>query len=182
MLILRICTIIAGCMPACMLGCERSTTDSKKTGDDTVFKSPLQNAIKRGMKPNGDLSSELSKLGEYALHSRGDAIAICKALQQFPSEHSDGEGYASNLYSLVALFQNVQSAESPAVEVLGEKGIPEIIWIFFQSEAFNTSRKSACQRPHCHNSLIDIAWSLNMSVPGAIAHQSALKEGEPLRP
>ena len=29
--------------------------------------------------------------------------------------------------------------------------------------------------------LIDIAWSLNMTVPGVIAHQSALKGGELLK-
>jgi hypothetical protein len=26
--------------------------------------------------------------------------------------------------------------------------------------------------------LVDIAWALNMTVPGIIAHQSALKDGE----
>jgi hypothetical protein len=31
------------------------------------------------------------------------------------------------------------------------------------------------------NPLIDIAWSLNMSVPGVVAHQSALKDGELLK-
>ncbi len=29
--------------------------------------------------------------------------------------------------------------------------------------------------------LIDIAWSLNMTVPGVVAHQSALKNGELLK-
>jgi hypothetical protein len=29
--------------------------------------------------------------------------------------------------------------------------------------------------------LIDIAWSLNMTVPGVVAHQSALKDGELLK-
>ncbi|MDP6633420.1 MAG: hypothetical protein QGG42_00805 [Phycisphaerae bacterium] len=82
------------------------------------------------MKPNGDLSKELSKLGEYTLHSRGDAIAICKALQQLPSERSEGEGYRSNLYSLVALFQDVKSVDAPAIKVLGEEGIPQIIRIY----------------------------------------------------
>jgi hypothetical protein len=85
-------------------------------------KTPLQAAIARGCAEGGDLKKELDDLeGDYEVKSRGDAIAICEALEKvlasaFPTKNSP-------LHNLVALFQNIQDPDCDAVEVLGERGV-----------------------------------------------------------
>jgi len=93
-----------------------------------VFSSRLQRAIGRGLKPNGNLADELGELGDYSIRSRNDAKAICKALSEFPQD-SAGEGFRSPLHALTALFQDVESRDCPAFEVLYSDGQAQLMRI-----------------------------------------------------
>jgi hypothetical protein len=84
-------------------------------------KTPLQAAIARGCAGGGDLKKELDDLeDEYEVKSRGDAIAICEALEKvlagaFPSKRSP-------LHKLVAFFQQVSDPDCAALDVLRKRG------------------------------------------------------------
>ncbi|HVX64197.1 MAG TPA: hypothetical protein VHC19_26480, partial [Pirellulales bacterium] len=92
-----------------------------------MFRSRLQRAIDRGMKPEGDLSEELGKLEDYQIRSRKDGRAICAALRELRENRSDGKSLTSSLHSLTGLFQDVESRDVPAFEVLYTEGLPELI-------------------------------------------------------
>lgn len=101
-----------------------------------VFSSPLRRAISRGLKADGNLVNELNELDDYSIQSRKDAKAICEALRTLPSDGPMGKsGFSSPLYAVSSLFQDVESAESPAFEVLYEEGLPELVRIFDETLA-----------------------------------------------
>ncbi|MBN2384558.1 HEAT repeat domain-containing protein [bacterium] len=110
------------------LGCEQNLFI--KTGDNEMLGSPLTKAISRGMNEGGDLSNELNKLGAYTLRSRGDAKAICRALEQLPDNLHDDELNTERYRALTGLFQDVESAEVPAFEVMHSQGIPALIRVY----------------------------------------------------
>jgi hypothetical protein len=95
-----------------------------------MFSSPLQRAIARGMKPDGDLAGELRKLDDLSIRTRKDAKAICEALSKLPLEPSDESGSSSPLHALTALFQDVDGRDVPAFDVLYNDGLPLLIRIF----------------------------------------------------
>jgi len=93
-------------------------------------RTPLQMALERGLKPNGNLDDELRRLGEITIRSREDAQAICHALDHVVESHETiGVGANSALHALVALFQEVDADEDLAYELLAEEGIPRLIAI-----------------------------------------------------
>ncbi|HVA49491.1 MAG TPA: hypothetical protein VNH11_24205 [Pirellulales bacterium] len=94
-----------------------------------MFRTPLQRAIARGMKQDGDLAEELRTLGNYTIRSRKDAKAICGALDKLPLR-SDGNHFSSPLHALTGLFRDVESGDVPAFEVLYDEGLPQLIRIF----------------------------------------------------
>ncbi|MDA7979347.1 MAG: hypothetical protein MPJ50_11345, partial [Pirellulales bacterium] len=96
-----------------------------------MFSSPLQRAIKRGMRPGANLVDELRDLSDYAIRSKSDARAICDALRTERSEQSRSpEHYPSRLHALISLFQNVASRAVPAFDVLSAEGLPQLFLIF----------------------------------------------------
>ncbi len=111
-----------------------------------MFRSPLQRAIARGLRPGGNLAKELSSLdGDYEVSSRRDALAVCQALRQYPfsSPGKDIAG-ASALFRLAVLFQRVPNAKCEAAKVFREQGIPELIRIF-DLELRNSERDEDCE-------------------------------------
>ena len=62
--------------------------------------------------------------------ARKDAKAICAALSKLPLQPSDGKGFSSPLHALTALFQDVDSRDAPAFDVLYEDGLSQLIRIF----------------------------------------------------
>jgi len=99
-------------------------------GQPEMFSSPLQRAIARGMKPEGDLTDELSKLDDSPIRSRKDGKAICDALRNLPLQPSSGNVFSSPLYALTGLFQKVEGRDAPAFKVLRDEGLPQLIRIF----------------------------------------------------
>lgn len=95
-----------------------------------MFSSPLQRAIVRGMKPDGDLAEELHKLDDYSIRSRKDSKAICEVLGKLPLQPSDGKSFSSPLHALTALFQDVDGRDAPAFDVLYTEGLPQLIRVF----------------------------------------------------
>lgn len=95
-----------------------------------MFSSPLQRAIKQGMKPGSDLADELRKLDDSSIRSRQDAKSICEALGTLPLHASDTAHFTSPLHALTGLFQQVESREAPAFAVLHDEGLPQLIRIF----------------------------------------------------
>jgi len=114
--------------------------------------SPLQQAIKRGMAPGGDLAFELDEVGDE-ISLPEDAKTVCEALAEFPERRlrlpvnfwpltafvnlfyperfARPRGlfsFLSPLYHLVKLFQNVSSQS--AYDVLSEEGIPQLLRIY----------------------------------------------------
>lgn len=81
------------------------------------------------MRTGGDVAEELSKLDDYTIQSRDDARAICDALSRLPEATSTAEAaaLAPRLQALARLFQDVESPESPAFEVLFEQGQPLLV-------------------------------------------------------
>jgi hypothetical protein len=94
------------------------------------FNSPLQRAIARGMKPGGDLAEELIKLNDYPVRSRKDAKAIVAALRKLPLAPRKTSKFSSPLQALVLLFQNVDSRDCAAFQVLYDDGLRELMRIF----------------------------------------------------
>lgn len=95
-----------------------------------MFSSPLQRALSRGMKENGDLADQLRELGNYPIRSRKDAKAICDALGKLPLRTPDAQGNESPLQALVGLFQDIESRDAPAFDVLYHEGLAHLIRIF----------------------------------------------------
>ena len=96
------------------------------------FKSPLQKAIDRGLKPDGDLAQEISDLDNYQVDSKKDAWAICEALKQLPLPpgRESKKSSRSAVYQLAVLFQQVKDENSPAIPFLRDEGIDELVRIF----------------------------------------------------
>lgn len=96
-----------------------------------MFSSPLRRALKRGLKPGGDLVEELRGLDDYVISSQKDAEAICDALTTLPGDRSQNTRHFSTpLHELTGLFQDVEGRECPAFEELYEEGLPELIRIY----------------------------------------------------
>jgi hypothetical protein len=97
-----------------------------------MTRSPLQRAIERGLDPSGDLFEELDQLPDYPIRTREDAIAICQALAGFPFalKRSSRAPFVSPVSALVGLFQDIESFESPAFEVLADEGVEQLIRIY----------------------------------------------------
>jgi hypothetical protein len=90
-------------------------------------KNRLKSAIERGL-ANGKLREELKELGDLTLKSRADAEAVCWGLQQLELGKTTRPGEAT--YALAGLFQDVESRECDAFEVIREHGIPELLRLF----------------------------------------------------
>ncbi|QGJ71110.1 Hypothetical protein PBC10988_28130 [Planctomycetales bacterium 10988] len=91
----------------------------------------LQQALRAGLRPGGDLVSELKQCLDYPVESRQDALAICRALRKFPRSEDPillPSLTFSPLQMLVYLFQAVETQE--AFNVLCEQGLPELARIF----------------------------------------------------
>jgi hypothetical protein len=82
------------------------------------------------MKPEGDLGDEIYKLGDYSIESRSDAKAICRALEKLPDEQHDARSNAERFRALLGLFQDVESSEVPAFEVMQSQGVPLLIRVY----------------------------------------------------
>lgn len=96
-----------------------------------MFSSPLRRALKRGLKPGGDLVEELRGLDDYVITSKNDAEAICEALTTLPGDRVyNARHFSSPLHELTGLFQDVEGRQCPAFEELYEEGLPELIRIF----------------------------------------------------
>ncbi len=95
-----------------------------------MYRSPLQRAITRGMKPGADLADELQELGDYPIQSRRDAKTICRALVTLPLPRSDEYTVISPLHALTGLFQDVDGREAPAFDVLQNEGVSQLVRIF----------------------------------------------------
>jgi hypothetical protein len=95
-----------------------------------IFDSILRRSIRRGLQPGRDLAKELRELGAYVVKSRGDAQAICEALDQLPASAPTNANCP--LRSLVTLFQNVPSADAPAFRELYVHGVPRLIRVLDQ--------------------------------------------------
>ncbi|QDU75419.1 hypothetical protein Pan97_24510 [Bremerella volcania] len=96
-----------------------------------MFSSPLRRALKRGLKPGGDLVEELRGLDDYVISSKRDAEAICEALSTLPGDRSySTKHFSTPLHELTGLFQDVDGRQCPAFEQLYEEGLPELIRIF----------------------------------------------------
>ncbi|MBA2116770.1 HEAT repeat domain-containing protein [Bremerella alba] len=96
-----------------------------------MFSSPLRRALKRGLKPGGDLVEELRGLDDYVISSKNDALAVCRALETLPGDRSQNTRHFSTpLHELTGLFQDVDGKQCPAFDVLYEEGLPELIRIF----------------------------------------------------
>lgn len=94
------------------------------------FSTPLQRALDQGMKPGGNLADELLKLDDYPIRLAKDAKAICQALKEVAKSTPREHEVHSPLAALTGLFQDVESAEVPAFEILCEEGIPLLLDIF----------------------------------------------------
>jgi len=115
---------ICGYMP------EEAQSQDDPNEDKAVFSSPLQRALRRGLAPDGDFDDEMGLLRDYKIRSKKDAKAIVDALSRLPSTEVKTTGYKSPLYTLVGLFQDVDSRDSPAFEILSDAGIDELVRIF----------------------------------------------------
>ncbi len=96
------------------------------------WKNALKQAIERGL-ASGDLRHELSEFKDHALASRKDGEAVCWGLQRLNA--TTGATLAENAYQLAKLFMDVRDAGCPAVEVLREKGIPELMRLYDEARA-----------------------------------------------
>ncbi len=95
-----------------------------------MFSSPLRRAIARGLKRNGNLYEELSKLRDYPIRSSRDAKTICKALKLFPSrQKAENDSIRSELFSLTSLFHQVDGSDCRAFDILYHDGQLELLRI-----------------------------------------------------
>ncbi len=138
------------------------------------FSTPLQRAIERGMKPGAELAHELSDLDEYPIRLAKDAKAICKALKQLPLTSQGEKQLYSPLHALTGLFQDVESTEVPAFQILREDGLPLLLRIFH-----------AKLRAHHESEIDDLLFILKIaSMYGSRQGAEALVEAArlPLKP
>ena len=91
-------------------------------------KSRLKRTIERGL-ADGNLREQLRELGDLTLKSRTDGEDVCWGLQKL---NSNSQQLANHAYALALLFQEVDDADSHALEILRERGIPELLRIFDQ--------------------------------------------------
>lgn len=89
-------------------------------------RTPLQLALERGLAPDGDLGSEIYKLGEFQISSGDDAEAICTALDQLKRQprKKDAHQFRSPLCDLIGLFQRVDGGDCRAFGVFVDQGLP----------------------------------------------------------
>lgn len=119
-------------------GQSTETKSSTRTGGLFFLSSPLQRALRRGLRPGGDLAAELMDFEYYEISSKKDARAICEALKQLPLKAAPGAANAddeapddaSRLQLLSALFENIDSFDGPAFVVLRDEGIPQLARVY----------------------------------------------------
>jgi hypothetical protein len=85
-------------------------------------RSAFQLALERGLQPGGDLRDELKALGDISIKSKGDAQAICKALERIRTGDEE-PGKRSSFHTLVGLFQDVDGTECDAFPLMRGEGI-----------------------------------------------------------
>jgi len=90
------------------------------------IKSRLRRAIERGI-ANGSLQDEIRELGDLAIKSRGDAEDICWGLQKLDG---DTKELGRQARALASLFQEVESRDCAAFDILQERGIPNLIRLY----------------------------------------------------
>jgi hypothetical protein len=93
--------------------------------------SKLQQALLRGLEPDGNLADELFRLGDYVITTQQDANAVCEALEKFPLPKRSSDDFFKDwtpLHAVTALFQQVENEE--AFAVLFEHGIPHLLRLF----------------------------------------------------
>jgi len=93
--------------------------------------SRLQQALRKGLEPGGNLADELFRLGDYVITNEDDAREVCEALKQFPLPQPPADEFFQGwtpLHAVTALFQQVENES--AFAVLFEQGIPELIRVF----------------------------------------------------
>jgi hypothetical protein len=73
-------SVVCGCVSG------HVTEPTNDDAEETVFSSPLQRALKRGLATDGDLDEVLRPLTDYKIRSRKDAEAIVEALSRLPSD------------------------------------------------------------------------------------------------
>ncbi|OYP34167.1 hypothetical protein [Rhodopirellula sp. MGV] len=99
-----------------------------------MFGSPLTRAIRRGLKPNADLQVEIRSIGDYSIKSRRDAFAIVEALRSVSRQIARSNSTATiedlPVFCLAALFQDIESVDVPAFEIMATEGIAELIQIY----------------------------------------------------
>ena len=99
-------------------------------------RSPLQEALGRGLAPGGDPAGELDALGETVIETEGDARALAEAVARLAPGLAKGEGrgpalrdrLTSLLHRLVELFQSVQNRET--YEILRAEGVSHLLSVF----------------------------------------------------
>src|SRR5215212_6947941 len=113
----------------------RSKDCSMVNSEPSPGPSRLEQALERGLGPDGQISQELSALGDYPLETVADARAVCLALKRYAEQlkqpTADGEACdCSALHPLASLFQEAETDE--AYLVLEEHGLPILLEIFDQ--------------------------------------------------
>ncbi len=91
--------------------------------------SDLQRAVNEGLKPGGDLAKELGELDDYEISTAADARALIKALKKLPL-NEESESFSTAEFQVAALFQDVESRDCPAFELLAKDGTPELVRVF----------------------------------------------------
>ncbi|MDX2036204.1 MAG: hypothetical protein SFX72_06100 [Isosphaeraceae bacterium] len=84
-------------------------------------RTPLQSALKRGLRRGGDLEAELKRLGYFRLTSRADAESFCDGLEHILSGDSQAGGKTS-AHSLLRLYLGVDRSGGFAFSVMARRG------------------------------------------------------------
>lgn len=88
-------------------------------------KTPLQRALRRGMKRGANLEKELWKLGKLTFRTGDEAFDVCEALRRILPKGSTVGGPGARK-AVLMLYTDVEQ-DSPAIEVLREVGVP-LVW------------------------------------------------------
>jgi len=98
------------------------------TGDARSRSTPLQRALRRGLKRGGNLDEELSKLGSQTFRTEAEALDVCDALRRVLANGSTVGGPDAR-WEMLSLCDEVDP-ESPAMEILSDRGIPHVLRAF----------------------------------------------------
>ena len=119
-----------GCRPDDRSYNPAKTSQPEAENRTDMFGTPLTRAIRRGLKPDADLVSEIRGVGDYSIKSRKDALAIVEALQSLtPGTQTKAIG-TSPVHCPTGLFQDVESTEVPAFAIMASDGIDELVRLY----------------------------------------------------